>query len=874
MRWWFRQRPSSDFDAEIESHLAMETERLVRSGVSRTRAEHAARRVFGNVTHAREHFREARRWASVERATRCVTLAARTLFRSPGFSSTVVLTLALGIGATTAIFTLVYSVAMRPLPVRGADRLVNVYQQFHGHFAREVNGFGSQISYPEFLTYSRNAHALQSSAVYTQSDFASSDAPDGSVRGAYVSCGYFQTLQARIIIGRSFRSDECGQLGSPRVAVISYHLWQSQFGGDRSVIGRMLDLNRIPVNVIGVTEAGFAGTDVQSTDSWVPVTLEPTLMHGADSLVTHDASWMTMIGRLAPDATINQLRAELSAIARGRNLQFPGRTTTVIVTPASYLNFPEAHRQGAAVVGLVAALGLLIVVITCANIMNLLLARAIARRREIAVRVALGATRRRLIVQLVVESLLMGMVGGVVGASLVYLLPGIIERVSPMVGLQINFTPNTSVLLFAVLTSLAAAVAFGLAPALHATSVDLAAAMKGLVSFGSRQIKSSRLRNMVVGVQVAASTLLLVLAALFFHAAQHASGAELGYTTHGVTSYHLNLAQLGYDDSRTSALYSVLTERLSAIPGVDAVGLASQLPLLGRSVEEIRIPDPHTGTWSTGLQSSFTFATSGYLKAIGVRVIRGVGLGDRVDATSETRAVVSASLAEMLWPRSDVLGKRIRVANREYTVTGVAANTRMVSLTSDTDPFVYLSAPPAGAGLVVVVRTRGSPTRVDQAIRRIVREFDPQVLVRSEQFENLIAAVTRPARIAAAVGGTAGALALLLALVGIYGIVAYAVSERTREIAIRLALGGTHSHVIAFILRQGARPLVGGVLAGAAVAGVASQLLRSALLGISPLDPIAYIEMGCLLLLTSLVAMLIPAWRAANLDLVLTLRQD
>jgi putative ABC transport system permease protein len=187
---------------------------------------------------------------------------------------------------------------------------------------------------------------------------------------------------------------------------------------------------------------------------------------------------------------------------------------------------------------------------------------------------------------------------------------------------------------------------------------------------------------------------------------------------------------------------------------------------------------------------------------------------------------------------------------------------------------VYLSAPPAGAGLVVVVRSRGSPTRVDQAIRRIVRELDPQLLVRPEQFENLIAAVTRPARIAAAVGGGAGALALLLALVGIYGIVAYAVSERTREIAIRLALGGTHSHVIAFILRQGARTLVGGVLAGAAVAGVASQLLRSALLGISPLDPIAYIEMGCLLLLTSLVAMLIPAWRAANLDLVLTLRQD
>jgi putative ABC transport system permease protein len=581
-----------------------------------------------------------------------------------------------------------------------------------------------------------------------------------------------------------------------------------------------------------------------------------------------------MIARLAPNTTINRVRAELSVVARQQNLQFPGRTTTVIVTPASYLNFPEAHREGAAVVGLVAALGLLIVVITCANIMNLLLARAIARRREIAIRVVLGATRQRLIAQLIVESLLMGMAGGVVGASLVYLLPGIIERVSPIAGLQINFTPNTSVLLFAVLTSLAAAVVFCLAPALHATSVDLVAAMKGLVSLGRRQIRSSRLRNIVVGVQVAASTLLLVLAALFFHAAQHASGVELGYNTRGVTSYHLNLAQLGYDQSRASALYSALAERLSAVPGVDGVGLASQLPLLGRSVEEIQIPGTHTGTWATRLQSSFTFATSGYLKAIGVRVIRGVGLDDRFDTTSEPRAVVSASLAAMLWPRTDVLGKRIRVADREYTITGVAANTHMVSLTSDADPFVYLSVPSADGTLAVIVHTRGSATGADQAVHRIVRELDPQILVRSEQFENLIIAVMRPARIAAAVAGTAGSLALLLALVGIYGIVTYAVSERTREIAIRLALGGTHSQVVTLILRQGARPLVGGVLAGAAVASVASQLLRSALLGISPLDPSAYIEMGSLLFLASLVAMVIPARRAANVDLVRTLRQD
>src|SRR6185437_12489077 len=200
-----------------------------------------------------------------------VTLAARTLSRSPGFSSTVVLTLALGIGATTAIFTLVYSVAMRPLPVRGADRLVNVYQQFHGHFAREVNGFGSQISYPEFLAYSRNARALQSSAVYTQSDFASSDAPDGSVRGAYVSCGYFQTLQARIIIGRSFRSDECGQLGSPRVAVISYHLWQSQFGGDRSVIGRKLDDDDRPARAGCYYQSAASGVVRDSAPAESPI---------------------------------------------------------------------------------------------------------------------------------------------------------------------------------------------------------------------------------------------------------------------------------------------------------------------------------------------------------------------------------------------------------------------------------------------------------------------------------------------------------------------------------------------------------------------------------------------------------------------------
>jgi putative ABC transport system permease protein len=877
VRWpLWKRRTDRDFRDEIDSHLTIEAERLMsQDGLTSSDARAAARRAFGNVAHAQERFHEGRGWAWLERARQHVTLSARTHRNSPMFCLAAVLTLGVGIGANTAIFTMLYSVAMRPLPARGADRLVNVYQQYRGKFSREVNGFPSQISYPEFLEYRRRARSLQSSAVYAQTDFASSGSTDGSIRAGYVSCDYFQTLDARVILGRSFTGDECARLGAPRVAVISYRLWKSQFGGDRGIIGQSIDLNRIPVTVVGVAEPGFAGIELQSVDTWVPATLQLALTHGQDSLVVREASWMTMVGRLAPGATIDQARAELSVIARQQDARFPGRITTVIVSPGAYLNFPEAHRQGAMAGGLVALLGVLIVVIACANVMNLLLARGVTRRREIGIRLALGATRQRLVEQLVVESLFLAALGGLLGAFIAYMLPPIVDRVSPLAGLHIDVTPDANVLFFTLLTSVTTALVFGLAPAFQATSMDLVSAFKGLTSFGSRQVKPSRLRNAVVGVQVGVSTLLLVLAALFFRAARHASGVDPGYATQNVMSFQLNLAQLGYDGSRASATYQALTGRIAAIPGVEGVGLASQMPLLVRNTESIQLPDSGTGTWGTRLTSGFfMFASSGYFRAMRIPLVRGNALDDRFAASGAPGAVVSASIAETLWPHSEPLGRRIRVGSREYTVTGVAANVRMLSLASETDPFVYLSTPPMSNSLLLVVRTSGPNAAVDRMLRDIVRELDPQVTVRSERFEDRIATAMRPARVAAAVAAAAGGLALLLAVIGVYGVVSYAVGQRTQEIAVRLALGATGSAVMALILRQGARPLVIGVLAGITLAAGVSQALRSLLLGVSPLDPIAYVGMAALLLGTSFAAMFGPAHRASRVDPARTLRQD
>ena len=873
LRFW-RRRSERDFRDEIEAHLALEADELMgRRDLSADEARSAARRAFGNVTTVQERFYESLRWAWLDRTVRHARYAGRMLRNHPAFSLAVIATLGIGISVNTAIFTLLYSAALRPLPVRESNRVVNVYQRLRG-VSREVRGTTSWMGYGEFLAYSRGSRALQSSAVYAQTELALAAAPNGVVRGEYVSCNYFQTLRARTVLGRPFTADECAQLGEPAVAVISYGLWQRQFGGDSAIVGRPIELNRLPVTVVGVAEQGFAGVEFQSVDTWVPVTLQPALTHGRDKIVTRDASWMVMVARLAPGATIEQARAELAVVGRQQDARFPGRKTTVIVERGAYLNFPEVRSEGGFVGALIGVLGALIVIIACANVMSLLLARGVSRRREVGIRLAIGATRRWLIEQLLVESLLLALLGAALGLAVAFMLPIAMRRLSPVEGLQVDLTPDGRVFLFTLATSVITALVFGLAPALQATSVDLASAFKGSAMFGARRVRPSRLRAAVVGVQVAGSSVLLVVAALFIRAAREAAAIDPGFATHGDVALQLNLAQLGYDDARVKTTFDAVTTRIAAMPGVEGVGLVGQMPLLGRTTENILLPNAAADTWTTKVTSGVAFASAGYLSAMNIRILRGQVFDDRLANEGDRGAVVSASLAAMLWPDSEAIGRRFRAAGHDFRVTGIAANARMISLSNESTPFAYLATPTTVANAQIVVHTSGSTIAIERAVPQLVEAIDPQIGVRVERFEDRLAKVLGPARIAGAVAAASGALALLLALVGIYGVVSYTVGQRASEIAVRLALGATPRGVVSLVVRQGARPVVAGIAVGIALAVLVSTALRGLLFGISPVDPLAYTAMAALLVGASLLAMYAPARRASRVDPAAVLRQD
>ncbi|HEY2736397.1 MAG TPA: FtsX-like permease family protein, partial [Polyangiales bacterium] len=491
--------------------------------------------------------------------------------------------------------------------------------------------------------------------------------------------------------------------------------------------------------------------------------------------------------------------------------------------------------------------------------MSLLLARAIARRREIGIRLALGASRRRLVEQLVLEGLVLATLGGAVGAALSFLLR-VVAKLFPIIGLQIDLTPNARVLAFSILLSWATAMLFAVLPALDATRLDVASAFKGLVTRGPRQRRRSRLRSVVVAIQVAAGALLLSLAADVARSAARAGGADLGFATKNVTALQLNLSQLGYDGVRAAYIYHALTARLSETPGVQAIGLASQLPLLGQNVETIEVRDSATGTWTRARQSGVTYATHGYLNALEVRVLRGRAVDDTTAARSTPgTAVVSSALASALWPSREGIGKRIRVGQQEYVVTAIAADARMVSPTSEHEPFAYLSPPAGSVDLAIVVRTRAPMAGLEQMVRRTTGELDANILVRSDRFDERISTVLRPAQLTALVAGTAGALALVLALVGIYGTVSYAVRQRAHELSVRLALGATPGRVVALVLLDGSRPVLTGVAVGGGLAAAGGVLVRSVLAGVGTSEPLVLLAAVLGSLVICYVAMLLPA---------------
>jgi macrolide transport system ATP-binding/permease protein len=806
--------------------------------------------------------------------------AARTFRRSPGFAATAVIALALGIGVNTAIFSIFDQMAFRPLPVKDGDRLVGVYETFRGTFSRNMHGNIHMISYPELVKYEEHNQVFTGMAAYANvRALTLAGAQPEAVLGLLVSRNYFRVLGANTAAGRTFLPEECT---SPHpVAVLSNPFWQRRFGSDSSVVGKTIRLNQTLFTVVGIAAPDFVGTEPKVPDVWLPLSMQPEVMPDRDVrdfFAAENLSWLSAVGRLKPGVTPRQAKADLSVLAAHRDTLYPGRITQVEITPSAFLNNPAA-RTVVLVAGalLMVAVGL-VLLIACANVANLLLARAAFRHKEIAVRLSLGATRPRLVRQLLTESTLIAVAGGALGLLLARwsLRVGYTIVLSRTAMSPISPDLDLNVLLYTLLLSIGASVMFGLVPALQATNPDLAGSMKDEGALFGQGVSRTRLRNGLISSQVAVCMVLLIGASLLVRGLVNAHSLNPGYRVKDVFLTAVDLRPQGYNDVRATAFYRQLVARLDAEPGVQSA-LAGHPPLRGIAITGVSLEgQPATEHLP---EANFNIVSANYFEVMGIGLSRGRTFleAETNRATAAGAAVVSEAMAQAYWPGQDSIGKRFRYGAKgtmqNAQVVGVAKDVRSNHISEPDGPSFYLPANPnQPLDLSLVTHAASRDARLTGTIRKLVRGLDPAVLATVGTMEENLEHETSPARVAMAL--SLGFLALALAAVGIYGVMTYAVSQRTREIGIRMTLGAERSGVLRLMLLDSLRPVFIGMAIGAAIAAAASSTLSKMLLGISPLDPIAFVVVAAFLSGVALLASYIPARRATRVDPMVALRYE
>jgi len=804
----------------------------------------------------------------------------RQLRRSPGFAAVAVLTLALGIGANAAVFSVVDGLFLRPPPrVSHPDRLVWIYtSDFSGPPY-------SASSYPDFEAFRDQKDLLSGAAAF-------SPRPVNLVEGGrttrlmseLVSADYFGVLGVPPELGRGFRPEE-GESPTP-VAVIGHGLWQRRFGGDPEIVGRPIHLNGGTFTVVGVAPPDFRGSiRGLGVDVWLPFQAAP-LLTGSQPYVGHRSNrGLFVIGRLAPGVTPARAQAGFRVVAARLHQAYPdswtdahdqGRRITVV--PERLSRVPMMIRGTAVgLAGLLMGVVGLVLLLCCANVANLLLARGAGRTREFAVRRSLGAGRGRLIRQLLTESAILGLLGG--GAGL--LLAGWAVRLFPAllpplpVPLQFDVSPDWRVLAFTAGASLVTALLFGLAPALRASRADVASSLKESRPTGTG--RRVTLQNGLVVAQVAVSMVLLVGAGLFLRSLAAARDVDVGLDPKGVLVAGVDLGTQGYSKAQEVQFYRGLEDRLRRLPGVTGVTLGSAVPLDGTS--------SRTGTGVAGyeprkgedMEFHFAVVGPGYFRVLHVPLLRGRGFtaDDREGATAA--AVVNEAFARRFWPDQDPLGKQLTYSsNLEHlTVVGVVPTGKYTSLGEDPTPFVYLPFLQTPRDVKVHVRTRGDPDRLVPEVRRTIHDVDADLPITTlTPMPKLMEASLLPQRVGAAVLSLFAALALLLAAIGLYGVLAYVVSRRTREIGIRMALGADRGSVLGLVVRRGLGVTAVGLALGLGLAALLGRVASRFLFGVSPLDPVAFGAVTAVLTLSALLASWLPARRAASVDPAAALREE
>ncbi len=811
-----------------------------------------------------------------------VRFALRLLRKSPLFTLTAALSLAIGIGANTTIFSVANALLLRPLPGLAApDWLVDLGRTQRGE------GFDT-VSHPFYRSVRERATTLE--GVYairlepTPMSLGGRDAAE-RVFGTIVSGNYFTVLGTRAAYGRTLEDRDDGAAGESPVTVISYELWERRYNSDPGIVGQSILLNSHPFTIVGVAPRGFQGTTLLRSDLWLPISMTAQAMpRNPSGLNERRAVWLVMGGRLKDGVSIEQTQSEMTAIAAGLVREFPDdyRDKGIVVARSALV--PGRVNIIAGFMGLLMVIVGLVLLIACVNVAGMMLARAAARRREIAVRLAIGAGRGRLIRQLMTEAVVVFAAGGAIGLVLSRWLTSLFLGILPSLPFPIGLDVPTDwrVLSFAIGLSFVAAVLSGLAPALQASGASLLPALKadGMESAPSKL----RLRNVFVVGQITMSLLLVIAAGLFLRALQHAASVQPGFDQERVDVVTLDLSIAGYRDEAGGVFVRELLQRISAMPGTESATASVDLPIDGgrMGLGPTRIPGRPEGIGGPdGVGADWNVVEPGFFRTMRMRLVSGRDFSESDTRTSPRVAIVNEAFARRAWPDQEALGQRIEVeAQREgqsthVTVVGVAADAKLVSLNEAAEPYIYVPmAQQNMSRLSVLVKTRGEASAIPQ-VRALLREMNPNLPISvAMPLREVTAIGLVPQRIVASVAGSLGIVGLVLAAIGIYGVTAYAVSRRTREIGIRVALGADEGRVLRLVLRQGLILAAIGVGIGVVLAGIGSTLVESLLYGVRGLDPVTFLGASVLFALVTLVATYIPARRAVRIDPVSALRAE
>lgn len=887
----YGHRLDESLDEELRFHLEERLKQLMQTGLTREEAQAEVRRLFGDVEEIRKECQELNR--GISRRQRRIFLkdlsldirfSLRTLRRQPVFTIVAILSLALGIGANTAIFSIYSSVFLEKLPVREPDQLVELYsnepdtEDFMKH---------SVSSYPDFMDIrEQGAEVFEDVMIYNVTVAIFDNEQDSEyLFGEMVSANYFELLGVDPILGRGFIEEEEGFVGAPPTVVLGYDFWQNRFGGDPDVIGTAIPLNGHNFTIVGVAPKNFRGLFPLTADVWYPITLIPTLHPGDNQLSSRSSQTFFLKARLREGITIDEARSALDVISVRLAQEYPETSGSrrFLALPSKDVSLhPDLdtilHGFTLFLMGMVG----LVLLIACTNLANLLMARATTRRREIGVRLAIGASRFRLLRQLLTESTLLALLGGLVGLAFGWWLIHLLVTFQPPIPIPINLDLgiNGNVLAFTFCLSIVTGIIFGLLPATQTTRPDLVNALKGADDAAGGHLRRLNLRNTLIISQVAISALLLIFSGLFLRSLGNANTVDPGFDIeHGVIAT-IEISESGYSTEEGQVFFTNLLDRLAVLPGVVSIGMTDRMPLgYSISMQSFYSVSGTSELDAEGEDLDYSAVNTGYFRTMGIPILLGRDFNEFDITGAERVMIINETMARRYWPDGNMIGSQVALDETGedlITVVGIAKDGKYLTLGEAPRPFAYFaSAQQSNMFTHVIARTNSSASSLVPMVRDHIRQIDSHLPILDIVTvpEHLQLMLFLPRALASLLAGL-GFLSLILGTIGLYGVIAYDVSRRTREVGIRISLGARKSQVLRQIVGNGLKLVAIGTMIGLALAFITTRFLASMLFGISPTDPITFLGISLLFVGIAIAASWRPAWRAADINPIEALRQE